>query len=348
MLIVNGLGTVKYEELFVLFRYLTDILAAEGVEVVSPLCGELVTSLDMGGRLGDADVGRRRAGALWNAPASTPAFTRGNIALEPARPAPTDDRVPPTRRAATEPVRGDASPASREAAALGARSCSAKCARRSPPVPTNSVTSMRSPATATTASACCAASMPPQPRPSRRTPSLGVGEQLRRAGAAWSDRAGGTSGALWGAALEAMGDALSRTEPDAAALAEAIHAGRTRIEQLGGAELGDKTLVDALIPFDDEFRRRIELGAGIPDAMRDAAAAAADAAEATAALTPGRGGRDRSPSGASGTPTPAPCRSRSSSSPAAHDEWLIHTFDPGSASAAKVALIGQIEAEEKR
>lgn len=30
------------------------------------------------------------------------------------------------------------------------------------------------------------------------------------------------------------------------------------------------------------------------------------------------------------------------------DEWLIHTFDPGSASAAKVALIGEIEAEEKR
>ena len=30
------------------------------------------------------------------------------------------------------------------------------------------------------------------------------------------------------------------------------------------------------------------------------------------------------------------------------DEWLIHTFDPASASAAKVALIGQIEAEEKR
>lgn len=30
------------------------------------------------------------------------------------------------------------------------------------------------------------------------------------------------------------------------------------------------------------------------------------------------------------------------------DEWLIHTFDPQSASAAKVELIGQIEAEEKR
>jgi hypothetical protein len=30
------------------------------------------------------------------------------------------------------------------------------------------------------------------------------------------------------------------------------------------------------------------------------------------------------------------------------DEWLFHAFDPASASAAKVALIGQIEAEEKR
>lgn len=30
------------------------------------------------------------------------------------------------------------------------------------------------------------------------------------------------------------------------------------------------------------------------------------------------------------------------------DEWLTHTFDPASASAAKVALIGRIEAEEKR
>jgi ribose 5-phosphate isomerase B len=30
------------------------------------------------------------------------------------------------------------------------------------------------------------------------------------------------------------------------------------------------------------------------------------------------------------------------------DEWLIHTFDPASASHAKVALIGELEAEEKR
>ena len=34
-MILNGLGTVKYEELFVLYRYVTDLLIAEGVEIVS-------------------------------------------------------------------------------------------------------------------------------------------------------------------------------------------------------------------------------------------------------------------------------------------------------------------------
>ena len=43
VLIVNGLGTVKYEELFVLYRYLTDLLADEGIEVVSPLCEATIT-----------------------------------------------------------------------------------------------------------------------------------------------------------------------------------------------------------------------------------------------------------------------------------------------------------------
>ena len=289
VLIVNGLGTVKYEELFVLYRHLTDILAAEGIEVVSPLCGELVTSLDMGGvsvTLMWVDDELER---LWNAPASAPAFTRGNMTLEPGAPAPRHERMPPTAvESETEPVRGDASSASRAAAVRGAqlfREVREAIAERADELGDldaiagdgdHGVGMLRGIDAATAAAVAT-------------DPSLGVGEQLRRAGAAWADRAGGTSGALWGAALEAMGDALSRAEPDAAALADAIHAGRTRIEQLGGAELGDKTLVDALIPFDDEFRRRIELGAGIPDAMRDAAAVAADAAEATAALTPRRG-----------------------------------------------------------
>ena len=47
--IVNGLGTVKYEELFVLFGHVERLLIAAGLEVIEPECGELVTSLDMSG-----------------------------------------------------------------------------------------------------------------------------------------------------------------------------------------------------------------------------------------------------------------------------------------------------------
>jgi dihydroxyacetone kinase len=289
VLIVNGLGTVEHEELFVLYRHLTDILAAEGVEVVSPLCGELVTSLDMAGvsvTLFWVDDELER---LWNAPASTPAFARGSVAPQsPAQsPAPSVPASGAPGRPA-DPVRPDASPASRAAATLSAglfvaaRTVIAENAAELGDLDAiagdgdHGVGMLRGIDAATAAAI-------------DSDVELGVGEQLRRAGAAWADRAGGTSGALWGAALEAMGDVLAHTDPDAAALADAIHAGRARIEQLGGAQLGDKTLVDALIPFDDEFRRQLGQGAAFADAMRDAAAVAARAAEATATLTPRKG-----------------------------------------------------------
>lgn len=302
VLIVNGLGTVKHEELFVLYRHLTDILVAEGVEVVSPLCGELVTSLDMAGvsvTLLWVDDELER---LWNAPALTPAFTRGSVVIPPPAPAPAPapspgpdaaDAVPSAPAggalaASADPVRRDASPASRAAAARclelfgRARAVVAENAAELGDLDAIAGDGDHGVGMLRGIDAAAAAAIDSDAR-------SGVGEQLRRAGAVWADRAGGTSGALWGAALEAMGDALADADPDAAAVADAIHAARTRIEQLGGAQLGDKTLVDALIPFDDEFRRQVGLGAALPDATRDAAAAAAAAAEATAVLTPRKG-----------------------------------------------------------
>ena len=47
--IVNGLGTVKYDELFLLFGKVEKLLTKAGLTVVEPECGELVTSLDMSG-----------------------------------------------------------------------------------------------------------------------------------------------------------------------------------------------------------------------------------------------------------------------------------------------------------
>lgn len=47
--IVNGLGTTKYEELFLLWSRIAPRLREAGLEIVDPEVGELVTSLDMGG-----------------------------------------------------------------------------------------------------------------------------------------------------------------------------------------------------------------------------------------------------------------------------------------------------------
>ncbi|MFS2032212.1 dihydroxyacetone kinase subunit DhaK, partial [Curtobacterium sp. CT11-45] len=47
--ILNGLGSVKYEELFVVYRSVQRRLVDAGVVIVEPEVGELVTSFDMAG-----------------------------------------------------------------------------------------------------------------------------------------------------------------------------------------------------------------------------------------------------------------------------------------------------------
>ena len=89
-----------------------------------------------------------------------------------------------------------------------------------------------------------------RPRRARVDRGAGAGTVLAAAADAWADRAGGTSGALWGVGLRALGDALRRRRPPrhrrrrggVAAAAAGSHA-------FGKAEVGDKTLVDALVPF---------------------------------------------------------------------------------------------------
>ena len=78
--IVNGLGTVKYDELFLLFGKIEKLLAAAGLTVVEPECGELVTSLDMSGLSLTLLWLDEELEQYWAAPADTPAFRKGNLA----------------------------------------------------------------------------------------------------------------------------------------------------------------------------------------------------------------------------------------------------------------------------
>lgn len=79
----------------------------------------------------------------------------------------------------------------------------------------------------------------------------GVSTVFAEAGEGWAEHAGGTSGALWGVCLTSAGAALA-AEPDLRdprASARAAAAGLEAIQRLGGAEVGDKTLVDAFVPW---------------------------------------------------------------------------------------------------
>jgi dihydroxyacetone kinase len=110
----------------------------------------------------------------------------------------------------------------------------------------------------------------------------GVGTVLARAGAAWGDRAGGTSGMLWGLLLRSVGAELGDgSAPTAERLAAGIRRGIEELTRVGKAKPGDKTMMDALIPFADAFEAG--LARGLPGSR--AADAAADAATAAAADT---------------------------------------------------------------
>lgn len=108
-----------------------------------------------------------------------------------------------------------------------------------------------------------------------------AGHPLTRAGTTLISKVGGASGPLYGSALRAVGKALNTPLADSAALAAALRAGLDAIVRLGGAQVGDKTMVDAYAPAVDAFGEVVGSGGG----LAAAAQAAADAAEAGAAGT---------------------------------------------------------------
>jgi dihydroxyacetone kinase len=275
--LLNGLGGTKYEELFVVFGRVNDRLAQAGLTVVAPEVGEHVTSLDMVGLSLSLTFLDEELEELWTAPADTAAFRR--IApTERARRAPVD-------KAASIPV-VVGGPESRVQAEriVGLLAAMARCAADNEQLlgELDSVAGDGDHGQGMvlgTAGALLAAEHALEAGAGART-------ALVRAGEAWSESAGGTSGAIWGAALTAAGGSLSddRASTDPEVVAAVQHAAAA-VTRLGGAVPGDKTMVDALIPFVDMLHESFQAGARLDRAWTAAAAAATEAAPATAHLT---------------------------------------------------------------
>ncbi|NMA77847.1 MAG: DAK2 domain-containing protein, partial [Actinomycetales bacterium] len=129
---------------------------------------------------------------------------------------------------------------------------------------------------------------------------------LVQAGAAWSAEAGGTSGALWGAALTSLGSAFSDDEGVSAeqlltGLVQAVEA----VERLGGAVPGDKTMIDAAVPFREAITlARSDSEEARAQVVASAAARATEAAAATADISSSKGRARNHGDKSVGTPDP--------------------------------------------
>lgn len=121
-----------------------------------------------------------------------------------------------------------------------------------------------------------------------------VGTILKKVGFVLSGKVGGVSGPIWGTAFlraaQAAGDRTELTGADVIAILRAAIGG---IMQRGGAALGDKTLLDALVPAVDTLEAGVGASGSTQDhgvkALQEAADVATKAAEETKPMLARRG-----------------------------------------------------------
>jgi phosphoenolpyruvate---glycerone phosphotransferase subunit DhaL len=128
---------------------------------------------------------------------------------------------------------------------------------------------------------------------------------LRRVAVIITSRMGGTSGPLWGTGFLRAAAAVKDVETlDTATVIAMLRAAVKGIQDRGKAELGDKTLLDALVPAIDELERRFAAGGSPVTAVRASAEAARVAADGTSLLQAMRGRASYSGERSIGSPDP--------------------------------------------
>ena len=257
VVLLNGLGSFKYEELFVLFGAVNQELLSRGVVLADCECGELVTSLDMAGVSLSLCWLDAELEGFWSAPADSAAYRRG--ALTP---------LPQAQNALLGRFEAVEKTLEQRVEELGALDAVAGDGDHG----LGMLRGIRG-ARQSAIRAC--------------TRGCSTGEVLMEAGEAWSDHGGGTSGALWGGALLAAGNSIAQaSELGATEIAAAFDAALQAVVGLGKAVPGDKTMVDALQPYCLKLRSELQAGVPLDQALQIAAETSLLAAKATAEMLP--------------------------------------------------------------
>jgi phosphoenolpyruvate---glycerone phosphotransferase subunit DhaL len=95
---------------------------------------------------------------------------------------------------------------------------------------------------------------------------------------------GGATGPLWGTFFSGMSDGVAAETLDAVGLANAFEAGLRSLQKQTKAKVGDKTMMDALIPAVEAARKAADAGQSPAGALAQAAQAAKSGAESTKAI----------------------------------------------------------------
>lgn len=245
--LVNGLGGTKYEEMFVFYNDVAAHLGRNGLQPYNPLVGEFVTALDMTGlslSLYWLDDDLR---ALLDATAASPAFTSIGPDVAQASVAAT---------ASPEIATGPASAvtASDVVHPGGEAGVHVRAALRRALAVMESTEQELGRLDAAAGDGDHGAGMVRGFRAAVEAIADDTGtahHSFNVAGVGFQNAAGGASGALVGGWLIALGTGLPAEDDavDAAAMARAVNAATETLQHMGGAQAGDKTMLDTLIPF---------------------------------------------------------------------------------------------------
>ncbi|MDA2805501.1 dihydroxyacetone kinase family protein, partial [Nocardiopsis suaedae] len=298
--LLNGLGRTKYEEMFTVSTRVHERLAAAGLTPVHTEAGEFVTSLDMAGLSLSVMVLDDELAELYAAPCDTPGYRSTGARLEPVEPVRTADAglERPAPGAAAGPVDRALS-----AAMVRLEEAEDELGRLDAVAADGDHGLGMTRGIRAAVAAARGAEEAGEP----------VSGALLAAGTAFADAAGGASGALYGVLLAETGAGLEGRgvgDIGPAALADAFDGAVRAFIALGGARLGDKTMLDAIEPFRRTLREGADAaapGAGPAEAAgcwAQAAEQAQQAARATADLTPAKGRAARLAARSHGHPDP--------------------------------------------
>jgi dihydroxyacetone kinase len=245
--LVNGLGATPLEELYVIYRRLAEVLAGRAVTISHRYIGEYVTSLEMAGASVSVMELDDELERLIAAPASSPFFRQGT--LEP----------PATARQTTQPVDLNKPGLVASVRRTGTRSRLREVLLAALPAMPSHQAELREldavlgdgdlGITVSAGSESVVDTLHALPD------DADAASVIRSAAAAFASANPSTFAALVGAGLLGTLDKFGTADDLAPGeVSQVVQAFADRIAERGGAQPGDKTLLDVLLPIADALR----------------------------------------------------------------------------------------------